>query len=120
AMKAALANHDQIVRKMVQENRGELFKTTGDGFCAAFATASDAVTAAVATQRALAAYAPGATGPLRARMALHTGAAEIRHGDYFGPSLNRVARLLDIGHGGQVLLSQACFELVRDALRDDV
>src|SRR3954465_15761712 len=56
----------------------------------------------------------GETGPLRVSMALHTGTAEERDGDYFGPSLNRVARLLSAGHGGQVLLSRATFELVRD------
>ena len=58
----------------------------------------------------------GATGPLRVRMALHTGAAELRDGDYFGPPLNRVARILALGHGGQILLSRATHDLVADDL----
>ena len=67
---------------------------------------ADALAAALAAQRALHAEAWGETGPLRVRMALHTGAAELRDGDYFGPPLNRVARILALGHGGQILLSQ--------------
>ena len=77
----------------------------------------DAVAAALAAQRPLHAEPWGEVRrPLRVRMALHTGAAEVRDGDYFGPPLNRVARLLAAGHGGQMLLSQATAELVRDDL----
>src|SRR5205085_1296981 len=65
---------------------------------------------------ALQAEAWGATGPLRVRMALHTGAAELRDGDYFGPPLNRVARILGLAHGGQILLSRTTRDLVADAL----
>src|SRR3712207_8402311 len=90
----------------------------GDGLCAAFVTAPNAVAAALAAQRALGAEAWGTAGPLRVRMALHTGAVEVQNGDYIGAALNRIARLLAAGHGGQVLVSQATSELVRDALPD--
>ena len=58
--------------------------------------------------------------PIKVRMALHTGAAESQDGDYFGPPVNRVARLLATGHGGQTLLSQTTYELARDSLPDTV
>ena len=76
--------------------------------------------AAVAAQRALPAEPWGEAGPLRVRMAIHTGAAEPRDGDYLGPPLNRVARLLAAGHGGQILLSRAAEELLRDHLPDGI
>ncbi|MEJ0000149.1 MAG: adenylate/guanylate cyclase domain-containing protein [Verrucomicrobiota bacterium] len=95
---------------------GEIFKTVGDAFCVAFAHPHDAVQAALATQRALAEAAWQETGPLRVRMALHCGVAELRDGDYFGPTLNRVSRVLSVGHGGQMLLTQAVADSVRAAL----
>ena len=116
AMRHALARHDTILREAIEQHGGHVFKTIGDAFCAAFARATDAVAAAVAAQRALAAEPWGTDGPGRVRMALHTGVADERGGDYFGPPLNRVARLLDTAHGGQVLLSAATQELVRDHL----
>ncbi|HSE94790.1 MAG TPA: adenylate/guanylate cyclase domain-containing protein, partial [Methylomirabilota bacterium] len=117
AMRAALARHDALLHDAIARHGGVVFKTWGDAFCAAFATAIDALAAAIAAQRAL--YAEVGDGrvhpiPLRVRMALHTGAADERDGDYFGPPLNRVARLLAAGHGGHVLLSQPTAELVRD------
>ncbi len=99
AMRAALARHDEIMHGAVAEHGGCVFKTIGDAFCAAFATAPDAVEAALAAQRALFSEEWTQTGAVRVRMALHTGAAEERGGDYFGPPLNRVARLLSAGHG---------------------
>ena len=102
----------------IDEHGGHVVKTMGDAFHAAFARAPDAVAAALDAQRRLQAEPWGEIGPLRVRMALHTGAAEERDGDYFGPPLNRAARLLSAGHGGQVLLSQATHELVRDTLPD--
>jgi predicted ATPase/class 3 adenylate cyclase len=116
AMQSALSRHDDILREAIEERGGYVFKTVGDAFCAAFATASDALTAALAAQKALHAEEWGEGGEVRVRMALHTGAAEERGGDYFGPPLNRVARLLSAGHGGQVLLSLPTQELVRDLL----
>jgi predicted ATPase/class 3 adenylate cyclase len=116
AMKAALARHDALLRAAIEAQGGYVFKTVGDAFCAAFNTATEAMIAAVAAQRALHAEAWGQTGEVRVRMALHTGAAEEREGDYFGPPLNRVARLLSTGFGGQILLSLTTAELVRDHL----
>jgi class 3 adenylate cyclase len=116
AMQSALSRHDDILREALEDRGGYVFKTVGDAFCAAFPTASDALETALLAQRALVEEPWGETGPLRVRMALHTGAAEERGGDYFGPPLNRVARLLSAGHGGQVLLSLPTQELVRDQL----
>jgi predicted ATPase/class 3 adenylate cyclase len=114
AMRAALARHDLLIRAVIGEHGGHVFKTIGDAFCAAFTSAPDAVAAAAEAQRRLQAEPWGDIDPLRVRMALHTGMTEERDGDYFGPPLNRVARLLSAGHGGQVLLSRATYELVRD------
>ena len=116
AMQRALARHDEILRRVTEEQDGYVFKTVGDAFCCAFPTAQVAVEATLEAQRTLFAQEWGETGPLRVRMALHAGAAEERHGDYFGPPLNRVARLLSAGHGGQVLLSAAAQEMARDQL----
>ena len=116
AMQHALAQHDAILRESIERHGGFVFKTVGDAFYAAFALAPDALAAAVSAQRALQRQTWGAAGPLRVRMALHTGGAEQRDGDYFGQPLNRVARLLAAGHGGQVLLSDVTAGLVRYAL----
>jgi predicted ATPase/class 3 adenylate cyclase len=122
AMQRALARHDEILREAVEEHDGYVFKTVGDAFCCAFATAPDALEASLFSQRALLSKEgwPEETGPLLVRMALHAGAAEERDGDYFGPPVDRVARLLSAGHGGQVLLSLAAQELVHDRLPPDV
>ena len=106
AMRVALDRHDALVRQVVTSHRGYVFKTVGDAVYAAFDTAPEALAAALAAQRALHAEPWGGPKPLRVRMALHTGAADERGGDYVGPSLSRVARLLAAGHGGQILLPQ--------------
>lgn len=116
AMQQVLARHDAILRETVTAHGGSVVKTTGDGLHVTFARAMEALHAALAAQRALAAEAWGAVGRLGVRMVLHTGVAEERDGDYYGPALNRAARLLDAGHGGQVLLSQATEQLIRDYL----
>jgi predicted ATPase/class 3 adenylate cyclase len=116
SMRAALPQHDAILRQAIERHGGMVFKTFGDQFCAVFTTAPEAATAAVTAQRALQREAWDAIGPLRVRMALHSGAADEREGDYYGPTLNRVARLLQTGHGGQILLSRATHELVCDHL----
>ncbi|MCC6174425.1 MAG: adenylate/guanylate cyclase domain-containing protein [Chloroflexi bacterium] len=116
AMQAALARHDGLVRAAIVEHGGHVVKTMGDAFHAAFSRAPDAVVAALDAQRRLQNEPWGEIGTLRVRMALHTGAAEERDGDYYGPSLNRAARMLSTGHGGQVLLSQTTYDLVRDTL----
>jgi predicted ATPase/class 3 adenylate cyclase len=122
AMQMALARHDEILRTVIDANNGSVVKTAGDGVHAVFSTATDALQAALEAQRALLTKEgwPEETGPLQVRMALHVGATEERDGDYFGPPVNRVARLLSAGHGGQVLLSLATQELVRDQLPPDV
>ena len=120
AMRPALAAHDRILRDAVAGTGGLVFKTIGDAFCAAFGTAPDGLAAALAAQQALA-REPWPDGVvLRVRMALHTGTAEERDGDYFGQPLNRVARLLAAGHGDQTLVSEVTQGLTRDALLPSV
>jgi predicted ATPase len=97
-MRAALAAHDEVLRGAIEGHGGWLFKHTGDGVCAAFASPRSAVDAAVAAQRAL---------ELPVRMGLATGEAELREGDYFGAVLNRAARVMAAGHGGQILLADS-------------
>src|ERR1700687_3054228 len=98
AMKAALARHDEILRRAIEGCVGHVVKTTGDGFHAVFTVASDAVAAAIDAQLALR-HSAGPAGPLRVRMGLHTGTAELRGGDYYGSAVNRAARLMSIAHG---------------------
>ncbi len=116
AMGAALALHDQVLREAVEGCAGTVIKTTGDGLLAVFSDTGAGVSAALAAQRRLRDASWGETGPLRVRMALHAGVAESRDGDYFGPALNRSARILAIGHGGQVLLSAVASVLVGERL----
>ncbi len=118
AMRHALARHDELLRAAIEEHGGHVFKTIGDAFCAVFPAAPKALSAVIAAQRALCAEPwEGITERgVRVRMALHTGPAEQRANDYFGPTLNRVARFLSAGHGGQILLSQASADLVQPAL----
>ncbi|MGO8849792.1 ATP-binding protein [Mycobacterium sp.] len=97
-MRAALAAHDEVLRSAIEAHGGWLFKHTGDGVCAAFASPRSAVDAAVAAQRAL---------ELPVRMGLATGEAELRGSDYFGAVLNRAARVMAAGHGGQILLAES-------------
>jgi len=113
AMRGALARHDELMSSAIESRHGYVVKTTGDGFLAAFASAPDAVAAAVEAQLALTDEPWPETGPLRVRMGIHTGAAELRDRDYHGPALNRAARLMSVGHGGQVLVSLITSELVR-------
>lgn len=116
AMRAALAQHDALLRETFAAHGGHVFKTVGDAFCVVFPTARASVAAAVEAQNGLQAASWDDTPPLQVRIALHSGAADERDGDYFGPSLNRVARLMAAGHGGQTLLSTTTHELVRDDL----
>jgi predicted ATPase/class 3 adenylate cyclase len=124
AMGRALARHDAILRTAIEAARGQIVKTTGDGLMAVFPTVGDAVAACLEAQRALAAEPWGETGSLRVRMGVHAGRAERRGDDFFGPTVNRTARLMAAGHGGQVLLSAAAADLTGDppadgaALRD--
>ena len=108
AMSAAVAHLDTTVAEHVEANHGFVVKPRGEGdshFCV-FARASDAAAAALALQTSL------ADGPLTVRAALHTGEAELRESDYYGPAVNRAARLRGIAHGGQTLVSGATAELL--------
>ena len=103
AMRLALAAHDEVLRSAVEAHGGWLFKHAGDGVCAAFSAAGDAVAAAVDAQ--------GRLG-LPVRMGVATGDAELRGDDYFGPALNRAARVMAAGHGGQVLVANSTAALL--------
>ena len=97
-MRVALAAHDGVLRAAIASHGGRLFKHTGDGVCAVFGSPRSAVDAAVAAQRVL---------ELPVRMGIATGEAELRDGDYFGAVLNRAARVMAAGHGGQVLVADS-------------
>ena len=103
AMRAALMAHDEVLRSAIEAHDGFLFSHTGDGVVAAFASPRSAVDAAVAAQRAL---------ELPVRMGIATGEAELRDGDYFGTVLNRAARVMAAGHGGQILLADSTASLL--------
>src|SRR3990170_1615058 len=103
---SALELHDAILRRAIAANGGEVFKHTGDGMAASFVSPSQATRAALTAQRSLATAGWPAEVTLRVRMGLHTGEATTRDGDYFGVSVNKAARLMGVGHGGQVLLSE--------------
>lgn len=127
AMKAALAKHDLLLKDAIASNHGYFVKTTGDGVHAVFTTALEGIHAAVAAQRGVQrpsdvplSFGASETLLLRVRMGLHTGEAELREGDYYGPSLNRAARIMAIGHGGQVLLSETTAQVVREQLPEDI
>ena len=118
AMKTALARHDEILKQTIEGHHGHIIKTTGDGIHAAFETAHDGVSAALHVQQAVAAEKWEEIKPhkIKVRIGLHTGEAEFRAGDYYGSTLNRAARLMSIGHGGQTLLSSTAADLVYDQL----
>jgi predicted ATPase/class 3 adenylate cyclase len=114
AMPAALARHDEIVFDAVTAAGGTVFKHTGDGVAAVFESAPAALTAATDIHRRLAPETNPDVGPIRVRIGVHTGEAESRRDDWFGLTVNRTARIMAAGHGGQTLLSRATAELVAD------
>src|SRR5439155_9454380 len=116
AMKRALERHDAILRSAITDANGTVVKATGDGMMAVFASAAGALQACLDAQHGLRDEPWPDIGPLRVRMALHSGEAETRGGDYFGPVVNRTARIMAAGHGGQVLLSASAAALVVDQL----
>jgi class 3 adenylate cyclase len=115
-MRAALSRHDELLRKTVAEHGGVMFSSMGDGIAAAFSSPSSAAAAAMTSQRLFEAEAWPTTSPIRVRMGIHTGEADARDGDYFGMAVNRTARLMAIGHGGQVLCSSVSAEILGDAV----
>ena len=114
AMQSSVERHEALIREAIDRHHGYVFKTVGDAFCSSFTNARDALLAALAIQAALGSEDFSAVGGLAVRIGVHAGVAQERDGDYFGPAINRVARLMSIGHGGQVLLSNAAYELVKD------
>jgi predicted ATPase len=104
-MRPALTRHDELLRTAIEAHGGYVFATGGDGLAVAFARAGDAIAAALVSQASLAVEAWPDEAPIRVRMGLHTGEVEERGGDYFGPAVNRAARLAAAAHGGQVVCS---------------
>ena len=105
AMKGAMERHDEILRAAVDGAGGRVVKSTGDGMMAVFPSPSGAFAASLEAQRALQREPWHETGPLRVRMGIHVGVAQQRAADFFGPAVNRTARIMAAGHGGQVLVS---------------
>jgi predicted ATPase/class 3 adenylate cyclase len=116
AMRAALARHDEILHEAVTALGGHVVKTTGDGVHAVFASAYDAVAAAVRAQQVLMEEPWDDPVTLRVRMGLHSGEVELRDGDYFGSATNSAARLMSAAHGGQLVVSGVTAGLVRGLL----
>jgi class 3 adenylate cyclase/predicted ATPase len=117
AMAAAVRRHDDILRSVIGAHGGYIFKTVGDAFCATFTRATDALRCAVAIQRTLAEEPWPIEDGIAVRIALHAGEEyEMRDGDYFGRSVNRVARLGTIAHPGQIIADAATFDLARSAV----
>ncbi len=112
ATEALVASHNELVRTVVERHDGYVFASMGDGFAAAFVRASDAVAAAVELQESI--TGERASSRLRVRMGVHTGEAVERDDDYFGPTVNRTARIMALAHGGQILLSAATAGLVQE------
>jgi len=112
--------HDAMIRRAVTAAGGVEVRTEGDAFFVAFESAGDAVSAAVAAQRSLAAHEWPAAAEVRVRMGLHTGAGVLGGDNYIGLDVHRAARVASIAHGGQVLLSAATASLVDQELPDGV
>jgi predicted ATPase/class 3 adenylate cyclase len=112
SMSAAQARHDEILGRAFEARGGYVFSMAGDGYGAAFATAADAVDAGLAIQRALTEEAWPAAAVVRVRMGIHTGEAEERSGNYYGPAVNQAARLMGAAHGGQLVVSAVTAALV--------
>src|SRR5271166_2057709 len=115
-MAVALRRHDHIMRSEIEAAGGYVFKTVGDAFCAAFWTAAAAVSAALTAQQRLGTESWPTSKPILVRMGLHTGVSEERDSDYYGPVVNRAARLEAAAHGGQVLISGTTAELLAGSL----
>jgi predicted ATPase/class 3 adenylate cyclase len=120
AMRAALARHDEIVREAIESCGGRVVKSLGDGFCACFESPPDGARAMAAAQAALQREPWPERAAVRVRMALHTGPAEERDGDFYGPTLNRAARLTAAAHGAQSLVSEQTRALLAESLGQEV
>ena len=121
AMSRALKMHDRLLREVVEKHGGHVFKTVGDGFCCAFTSPRAAVPAAIDAERVLAtATWPHEVREICIRIGIHSGKAVQHDGDYFGPTVNRVARLMSIAHGGQILLSSSAASGLAGVMPDGV
>ena len=109
-----LVRHDQIIEGLVEENEGMLVRPRGEGDSrfAVFQHAPGAASSAAAIQRVFTTEAWPTDEPLKIRMGLHTGHADLREGDYYGSAVNRCARVRSLAHGGQVLLSLATEQII--------
>src|SRR5687768_5818244 len=121
AMRAALARHDALFEAAIRDHDGTHIRPRGEGDSrfAAFASAPDAIAAALTIQRSFGAEPWPTPRPIKVRIGLHTGEAQLRDGDYYGSAVNRCARIRGLGHGGQTLLSEATTALVQDNLPED-
>ena len=120
AMASALRDHDALLHAAIAGNGGRVFKTIGDAFCAIFLRPPDALAAALEAQRTLADRDWSSVEGLRVRMAIHAGSVEARDNDFFGPTLNRIARLVSIGHGNQILLSSSAAGIIGSSVPEGV
>ena len=120
AMRHAMTMHDEVLSGQVAAFGGIQVESgrEGDSVMAVFTRASDAVASAVGMQRELQAKSWPAGADIHIRVAIHTGEAEMRGGHYYGPAVYRCARLLAIGYGDQVLVSQSTHDLVVDAMAE--
>ena len=116
AMAEVSVRHNRIVGEQIEAAGGRVFQRVGEAFRVVFADPAAALASAVAVQRAVGAEPWPAGVPVRVRVAVHSGACAERDGDYYGPVVNRVARLLAVGHGGQVLVTGAAYELLAGRL----
>ncbi len=121
-MAQSLAQHDEAINEAVTAHNGIPVKARGEGdsWFIVFSSALDAVAGAAAIQRNLAGIDWATSPGLVVRASLHTGSADVRLGDYYGPTVNRAARLRSIAHGGQTILSGATYQLVQDQLPEGV
>ncbi|MHA2621304.1 MAG: tetratricopeptide repeat protein [bacterium JZ-2024 1] len=116
AMSRALERHDELIRRAVETHGGKIVKQVGDGFHAVFANASNAICCAIEAQRTIFQESWETPEPIRVRVAVHSGEAQFREHDYYGPTLNRCHRLMSVAHGGQILVSSVTRELVSNYL----
>jgi predicted ATPase/class 3 adenylate cyclase len=120
-MQGLAARHDALLREAITAHSGRVVKTTGDGFHSVFEDPSDGVAAALAGQQAMIREAwPAETGQLQVRMGLHTGESQERDGDYYGPEVNRAARVMGVANGGQILISEATAALILHSLPPEI